>query len=160
MTDNVSHSPGWGNSNRCYQTDPALVAELEEMHDDELRKRGIFTNPNTQDDIVKCRQLYNTVCRRMAELVHAIHKRGEATAHQIAFVVETSTPDSDGTPNFRLQRAVATETATLLDGLNITQEPPISVTSYVNFRESFIGTSAEHPVELTRESESEGDRDE
>ena len=98
VADNVAHSPDWGNHNRSYQTDPALVTELEEMYNDELRRRGIVTYPNTQDDILQCRQLYNTVCRRMAERVHALYKRGKATAHRIAFVVETSTPDSDGTP--------------------------------------------------------------
>ena len=161
VADNVAHSPDWGNNNRSYQTDPALVTELEEMYDDELRRRGIVTYPNTQDDILHCRQLYNTVCRRMAERVHALYKRGEATAHQIAFVVETSTPDSDGTPNFRLQQAVATtEITTSSDCHNITLEPSFGVTSHGNYRELFIGSSAEHPVDLTQEYESEKERNE
>ena len=71
----------------------------------------------------------------MAERVHALYKRGEATAHQIAFVVETSTPDSDGTPNFRLQQAVATtEITTSSDCQNITLEPHIGVLSHGNYR--------------------------
>ena len=94
------------------------------MYEDKLRRRGIDTYPNTQDDIVQCGHLYNTVCRRAAERVHALYKRDEATAHQIAFVVEMSTPDSDGTPNFHLQQAVATtETATSSDGPTLPQEP-------------------------------------
>ena len=36
VADNVAHSPGWENNNRSYQTDHALVAELEEMFVDEL----------------------------------------------------------------------------------------------------------------------------
>ena len=97
----------------------------------------------------------------MAERVRALYKRGKATAHQIAFVVETSTPDSDGIPNFQLQQAVAkTEITTLSDRQNITLELPIGVTSHGNYRESFIGTSPEHPVDLTQESESEGERNE
>ena len=79
----TKNSPDWGNNNRNYQMDPALVAELVEVYDDELRRRGIVTYPNTQEDILQCRQLYNTVCRRMAERVHALYKSGEATAHQM-----------------------------------------------------------------------------
>ena len=144
VADNVAHAPDWGNNNRSYQTDPALVTELEEMYDDELRRMGIVTYPN----VVNCITQF-AVCRRMAERVHSLYKRGEATAHQIAFVVETSTPDSDGTPNFRLQQAVAsTEITTSSDCHNITLVPPIGVTSHGNYRELFIGSSAEHPVDL------------
>ena len=89
------------------------------------------------------------------------HKSGEALAHRTAFVVETSTPDCDGTPTFLLQRAVATtETATSSDKPILPQKPPMGVILHGNFRELFYGASTEHAVDHKQESESEVDRDE
>ena len=53
-----------------------------------------------------------------------------------------------------------TEITTSSDCHNITLEPSIGVSSHGNYRELYIGTSAEHPVDLTQEYESEGGRNE
>ena len=113
--------------NRSYQKDSTFYdADLEEMYEDELRGRGINTYPNTQDDILQYRHLYNTTCRRMAKCVHTLYK--EPRQRHIKFPLLTRRPhrmDSGGTPNFRLQRAVATtEKANSSDGSILLQDPP------------------------------------